>query len=84
MDFDILAENGVKLKESLKRNQYFDLASEQKKLRNMKVTVIPIVIGVLGTVPKGLESRLEELEIRGRMETIQTTASLESSAIEDV
>ena len=30
----------------------------------MWVTVIPIVIGALGTVPKGLEMRLEELEIR--------------------
>ena len=28
---------------------------------------------ILGTVPKGLEERLEELEIRGRIETIQTT-----------
>ena len=40
----------------------------------MKVTVIPIVIGVLGTVTKGLVQRLEDLEIRGEVETIQTTA----------
>ena len=39
----------------------------------MKVTVLPIVIGSLETVPKGLVSRLEELEIGGRAETIQTT-----------
>ena len=39
----------------------------------MKVTVIPIVIGALGTVTKGLIQRLEELEIRGRMDAIQTT-----------
>ena len=31
----------------------------------MRVTVMPIVIGTLGTVPKGLERGLEELEIRG-------------------
>ena len=29
----------------------------------MKVTVIPIIIGALGTVPKGLVKELEELEI---------------------
>ena len=29
----------------------------------MKVTVIPIVINALGTVPKSLERGLEELEI---------------------
>ena len=40
----------------------------------MTVTMIPIVIGALRTVPKGLVRRLEELEIRGRAETIQIIA----------
>ena len=40
----------------------------------MKVTVIPVVTGTLETIPKGLVKELEELEIRGRTETIQTTA----------
>ena len=38
----------------------------------MKVTVIPIVIGELGTIPKALENRLDDLEISGRSETIQS------------
>ena len=42
----------------------------------MKVTVIPIVISAPGTVTKGLIKDLEDLEIRGRAETIQTTALL--------
>ena len=36
--------------------------------------VIPLVVRALSTVPKGLIKRLEDLEIRGRVETIQTTA----------
>ena len=44
----------------------------------MKVTVILIVIGTLGTVTKGLVKGLEDLEIR---ETIQTTALLRSARI---
>ena len=44
-----------------------------EKLWNIKLTVIPIVIGALGTVTKGLIQRLDDLEIRGRVETIQTT-----------
>ena len=36
---------------------------------------------VLGTIPKGLVERLEELVIRGRVETIQTTALLRSARI---
>ena len=40
----------------------------------MKVAVIPITVGALGMVPKGLEKRLEELEMGGRIKTIQKTA----------
>ena len=36
----------------------------------MKVSVIPIVIGVLGTVTKGLVQGLKGLEIRARVDTI--------------
>ena len=39
---------------------------------NMKVTFIPIIIGALGTVTKGSLKGLEDLEIRGLVETIQT------------
>ena len=39
----------------------------------MKVTVMPIVIVALSTVTKGFAQGLEDLEIRGRVETIQTT-----------
>ncbi len=39
----------------------------------MKVTIIPVVIGALGTVTEGLVQGLEDLEIRGRVETIHTT-----------
>ena len=39
------------------------------------------VIGALGTVTKGLIQGLEDLEITGRVETIQTTASLRSTRI---
>ena len=35
--------------------------------------MIPIVVGVLGMVPKSLERGLEEIKIRGKIETIQTT-----------
>ena len=40
------------------------------------VMVIPIVIGALGTIPKGLVNGLEDFEIKGHKETTQTTALL--------
>ena len=36
----------------------------------MKVTIVPIVIGALGTIIKGLLKGLEDLEVGGRVETI--------------
>ena len=47
----------------------------------MKVTIVLIVIGVLGTITKGLLKGLEDLEVGGRVETIQTTALLRTASI---
>ena len=45
VDFAVPADHRVKLKKNKKQNQ---------KLWNMKVTIIPIVIGALGRVTEGL------------------------------
>ena len=47
----------------------------------MKVTILPIVIGALGTLTKGILKGLEDLEIGGWVETIQTTALLRTARI---
>ena len=45
------------------------------------MTIIPIVIGSFGTVTKGLLKGLEDLEVGGRVETIQTAALLKTARI---
>ena len=72
MNFDALAGNKIKLKESEKNDKYLGLASELKKIWNMKVTMIPIVIGAFAIVTKELLKGLEDMEISGLVETIQT------------
>ena len=47
----------------------------------MKVTVIPILIGNLGTVSNGLVQGVENLKISRLLETIQTKALLASVRI---
>ena len=47
----------------------------------MKVTVIPIIVGALGTITEGLIKGLEDLEIRRQVDTIQTTSLLRSANI---
>ena len=44
----------------------------------MKVTVIPIVFGVHGTVTKGFVKGLKDLEMRELVEAIQTTTLVRS------
>ena len=70
VDFD----NRVKFEEREKRDKYRDFGSELENLWNIKVTVISIVMGALGTIPNGLVQGLEYLEIREQVATIQTIA----------
>ena len=77
VDFEVRADHRVEIKE----DKYLDFAKELRKLWNVMVPVIPIAVGALRTVPKGLERGLEELEIRGRIETIQTTTLLRLARI---
>ena len=81
VDFAVPADHRLILKEIEKKDKYLDLAWELKKLWNMKITIVPIVIGALGTITKGLLKSVEDLEIGGRVETIQMTALLRTARI---
>ena len=80
VDFSVSIDSS----ENKKRKQNDKLIPESrqnlKKLRNMKVMVIPIVVGVLGTISKNLGKKIE-MKIRERIETIETTALLKSVRI---
>ena len=54
---------------------------EIKKLWGMRVIVIPIVIGTLGTTPKKLKKRLEDIGIETRVTDLQKTVILHSARI---
>ena len=81
IDFAVLADHRIKLKECEKKDKYLDLARELKKLWNMRVTIVPIVIGAFGTITKGLLTGLEDLGVGGWSETIQMTALLRTARI---
>ena len=75
------ADHKVKLKESEKKDKNLDLPMKLKKLWNMKVTFIPIVIGTLRTVTKRINKGIGGRGNRGQGETIQTTTLLRSARI---
>ena len=71
----------INLKKCEKKDKYLDLAREFKKLWSMKVTIVPIVIGAFGTITKRLFKGLEDLEVGGRVETLQMTVLLRTARI---
>ena len=81
VDFAVLPDHRIKLKEREKKEKYLDLARELKKLWNMKVTIVPTVIGAFGTITKGLLKGREDLEVSGRVQTIEMTALLRTARI---
>ena len=81
MDFAVPSGHRVKLKKCEKKDKYLALTEKLNKLWYMKVTIIAMVIGNLGTVTKGLVQGLADLEIRGRVETVQTTVLLRETWI---
>ena len=81
VDFVVPASHRIKLKECEKKDKYLDLDRELTKLKNMKETIVTIVTGAFDTVTKGLLKGLEDLEVCGRVETIQTTAFLKTARI---
>ena len=66
VDSAVPADHRIKLKESEKKDKYLDIARElekknKKKLWNMKVTFIPVVIGALCTVTEGSIKGMKDL-----------------------
>ena len=54
VDFAVLADHRVKLKEAEMRDKYLNLARKLKELWDIKMMVIPIVVGTFGIISKGL------------------------------
>ena len=81
MDFALPADHSVKLKENEKKDKCLNFVMELKNLGKLKITVVPIVIGTLAWVTKELIQGLEDLEIRTRVDTIQTKTFMRSATI---
>ena len=67
IDVAVLADHRIKLKEWEQKDKYLDLIRELKMLWNVKVTIVPIVIGAFGTITKGLLKGLADMEVGGRV-----------------
>ncbi len=67
MNFLVLEEYKDILEESEDQKKYLDFVKEVKKLASMKMILIPMIIGMLGTVPQNLAKKMKESEMRKRI-----------------
>ena len=82
IDFACPCDRRVDTKELEKIEHYQDLARQLRNIWNMKVSVIPLVIGALGTTPIKLRNWLKKIGIETQITELQKLSSytlLESS-----
>ena len=63
IDFAVPGDSRIEDKEKEKIEKYQDLRRELKKIWNVRVKIIPLVVGSLGAIPKQLGNRLKETGI---------------------
>ena len=81
IDFAIPYNTRVDDKEVEKNEKYLDLARKRKKVWNMKVIVVPLVAGALGTPAKEQEKRLKTIDIEIKITELQKTVLIHTSRI---
>ena len=81
IDFAMPYDTGVDDKDVEEIEKYLDLARELKKVWNMKVIVVPLVVGALRTPTKELEKRLKTFGIETKITELQKTVLIHTSRI---
>ena len=67
IDFACPFDSRIEEREKGKMKGYNDLKRELKKIWDMPVKVIPVVVGPIGTAPKKLKQRLSDIGIETRI-----------------
>ena len=79
--FAILFDTRVVDKKVEKIVKYLDLSRELKKMWNMKVIVVSLVVGALVSPAKSLEKRLETIGIETKITELQNYVLIHTSKI---
>ena len=64
-----------------KRGKYQDLRRELQKFWNVRMKIIPLVVGSLGAIPKQFRNRLKEIGITVKIGQVQKTVLLGTGRI---
>ncbi|CAH3171077.1 unnamed protein product [Porites lobata] len=81
IDMTVPSDRNIALKETEKKCKYKDLELEIQRMWHMKTVVIPVVVGALGTVKKGMVENIKKVSERANMTEIQKICMLGSARI---
>ena len=76
IDFVVPGDSRIEEKEKDKIEKYQDLGRELQKIWNVKVKIIPLVVGSLGAIPKQFGNRLKQIGITAGTAQFQKTVLL--------
>ena len=74
-------DSRIEEREKYKIEKYQDLGREVQKIWNVKVKIIPLVVGSLGTIPKQFGNRLKQIGITAGTAQVQKTVLLGTARI---
>ena len=78
----IPADRNIMQKEAEKKLKYKSLCIEMQRMRKMKCTIVPVIIGATGIVTTSLRKHLEAAPGKHSIDSLQMTAILGTSHIE--
>ena len=81
IDFAVRGDSRIEEKEKDKIEKYQDLGRELQKTWNVKVKIIPLVVGSLGAIPKHFGNRLKQIAITGGKAQVQKAVLLGTARI---
>ena len=73
IDFAVPGDSRIEEKEKDKIEKYQDLGRELQKIWNVKLKIIPLVVGSLVAIPKQFRNRLKQIGITALAAKVQKT-----------
>ena len=81
IDFAVPGDNRIEENEKDQIEKYQELGRELQKIWNVKVKIIPLVVGSLGAIPKQFGNRLKRIGITAGAAQVQRTVLLATARI---
>ena len=81
IDMTIPSDRNIVLKETEKKSKYKYLELEIQRMWHMKTKLVPVVVGALGTIKKGMIENIKKVSERTTMTEMQKICMLGSVQI---